>query len=425
MREKIVYLGKKSRKKFRKVMKAMDNEEYQSMELGSRIGLIQELIPIALMKLQEDLQMEVRELAGDRYERGKFVRYGKNPGSVVLGDQRIGIEVPRVRDLSLGIEMPLRSYQCLHEGEKRIEAGALAKILKGISCRDYSAVSKMIPEAFGLASSTISRKFIRASSRKLKALQERDLSKYDFVAIAIDGKTFGEDDLIVAVGITIEGRKVILGFIEAATENEKIASEFLKGLLSRGLNIEEGILAIIDGSKGLASAIRKVFTGKALLQRCQWHKRENIVSYVSKEEQPFLRKRLQNAYDRPTYHEAKGELAKIRRELEDRNLSAVASMDEGFEETLTLHRMGLFGTLGRSFKTTNCIESINAMIEQRCGKVDYWRNSSQRQRWLAATLLDTEPRLNRVKGYQYLHKLRVALKRELKIENRETLKEAA
>lgn len=273
MREKIVYLGKKSSKKFRKIMKAMNNEEYQSMELGSRIGLIQELIPIALMKLQEDLQKEVQELAGERYERGKFVRYGKNPGSVVLGEQRIGIDVPRVRDLSRGIEMPLRSYQSLHEGEKRIEAGALAKILKGISCRDYSAVSKTIPEAFGLSSSTISRKFIRASSRQLKALQERDLSEYDFVAIAIDGKTFGEDDLIVAVGITIEGRKVILGFIEAATENEKIASEFLKGLLSRGLNIEEGILAIIDGSKGLSSSIRKVFAGKALLQRCQWHKR--------------------------------------------------------------------------------------------------------------------------------------------------------
>lgn len=149
------------------------------------------------------------------------------------------------------------------------------------------------------------------------------------------------------------------------------------------------------------------------------------MSYVSKEEQPFLRKRLQNAYDRPTYLEAKGELAKIHRELEERNLSAVASMDEGFEETLTLHRLDLFGTLGRSFKTTNCIESINAMIEQRCGKVDYWRNSSQRQRWLAATLLDTEPRLNRVKGYRYLRKLRDALKKELKIENCEALREAA
>jgi len=425
MREKIVYLGKKSSKKFRKVMKAMGKEEYQSMELGSRMGLIQELIPIALMKLQDDLQMEVQELAGERYERREFVRYGRNPGSVVLGEQRIGIEVPRVRDLRQGVEVPLTSYQRLHEGEKRIEAGALAKILRGISCRDYSAAVKAIPEAFGLSSSTISKKFVRASSRQLKALQERDLSEYDFVAIAIDGKTFGEDDLIVAVGITIEGRKVMLGFIEAATENEKIASEFLKGLLSRGLNIEEGILAIIDGSKGLASSIRKVFAGKALLQRCQWHKRENIVSYVSKEEQPFLRKRLQHAYDRPIYLEAKGELAKIHRELEERNLSAVASMDEGFEETLTLHRLDLFGMLGRSFKTTNCIESINAMIEQRCGKVDYWRNSSQRQRWLAATLLDTEPRLNRVKGYQYLYKLRAALKKELKIENCEALREAA
>jgi len=119
MREKIVCLGKKSSRKFRKVMKAMDNEEYRKMELGSRIGLIQELIPIALMKLQEDLQMEVQELAGDRYERGKFVRYGKNPGSVVLGEQRIGIEVPRVRDRSRGNEIPLKGSERIFKGSSK------------------------------------------------------------------------------------------------------------------------------------------------------------------------------------------------------------------------------------------------------------------------------------------------------------------
>ena len=117
-------------------------------------------------------------------------------------------------------------------------------------------------------------------------------------------------------------------------------------------------------------------------------RRENVVSHVSKEEQPLLRKRLQRAYDRPTYDEAKREFMKIRRDLEDRNQSAVGSLDEGFEETLTLHRLGVFPLLGKSLKTTNCMESVNALIEQRCGKVDHWQNSSQRQRWLAAAILD-------------------------------------
>ena len=137
-----------------------------------------------------------------------------------------------------------------------------------------------------------------------------------------------------------------------------------------------------------------------------------------------MRRQLQRAYERPTYEEARKSLLKIRRDLEERNLSAANSLDEGFEETLTLHRLGLFAKLGRSLKTSNCIESINSMVEGRCGKVDYWKNSSQRQRWLAATLLDIEPRLNRISGYRHLHELRVALKKELKLYDKAS-KEAA
>ena len=128
-----------------------------------------------------------------------------------------------------------------------------------------------------------------------------------------------------------------------------------------------------------------------------------------------MRRRLQKAYERPTYKEASQALLKIRKQLETRNQSAVGSLDEGFEETLTLHRLGLFPVLGRSLKTTNCLESINAQAEERCAKVDYWKNSSQKQRWLAAALLDIEPRLRRVRGYQQLPLLRQALIKELKL----------
>ena len=88
---------------------------------------------------------------------------------------------------------------------------------------------------------------------------------------------------------------------------------------------------------------------------------------------------------------------------------------EGIEETLTLHRLGVYGVLGRSDEN---FESVNALVEERCAKVDHWKNSSQRQRWLATALVDIEPRLRRVIGYRHLPKLREALKRELKIETK-------
>lgn len=121
-----------------------------------------------------------------------------------------------------------------------------------------------------------------------------------------------------------------------------------------------------------------------------------------------MRRKLQAAYAQPTYEQAKTS-KKLRAELAVLNLSAVASLDEGFEETLTLHRLGVFAELGVSFKTTNCLESINGAVEQRTGKIDYWKNSEQKQRWLATALLDIEPRLRRVRGYKHLPALRRAL----------------
>ena len=93
---------------------------------------------------------------------------------------------------------------------------------------------------------------------------------------------------------------------------------------------------------------------------------------------------MQRAYGRPTYEEAKRELTRLQRELEERNQSAARSVEEGLEETLTLHRLGVFALLGRSFKTANCLESVNAMAQGLCGNVDHWQSSDQKHRWFAS-----------------------------------------
>ena len=146
------------------------------------------------------------------------------------------------------------------------------------------------------------------------------------------------------------------------------------------------------------------------MQRCQWHKREaGERGRLSPKGRPELwRGRLRRAYDR-TYAEAHSALGGLQAQLEDRNQSAAASLAEGLEETLTLPRSGVYGVLGASFKTKNCIESVHALIEERRAKIDAWKNSNQRHRWLATALLDIEPRLRRVRGYRHLPKLRDAL----------------
>jgi len=373
-----------------------------------------------------ELEQEVVSLAGTLHSRkaGTDVprRHGTNPGSVKLAGQTIPIRVPRLRDP--GGEVPLSCYEDLHRGGDLNER-VFRQVLYGISCRNYEQAAEKIPGAIGLSSSTVSRKFVEASARKLREFQNRDLSSLDLVAVFLDGKSFAEDQMVIAVGVDLEGNKHLLGFVQTGTENKRSISQFLKSLTSRGLEAGNGLLAVIDGAKGLRAALLEAFPGQVAIQRCQWHKRDNVVSYLAKNEQKYWRRRLQKAYQRPLDDEAKRELKKIRRELSDINESAVASLDEGFEESLTLHRLGLFGVLGRSFKTTNIIESINSMAEERCGRVDYGKNSSQKQRWLISALLDIEPRLRRLCGYRHLSKLRVAVMKELKLHGEERDKEIA
>ncbi len=395
-------------------------EEYAEFDVETKMECIQALIPLGLMRIHELLEDEVRTLAGIRYKRKAAsrlpgYRHGSNPGSVRLAGQRHPFKIPRVQYVEGGGEIPLESLRHLR-GTGKLDEVLLKRVLYGISCRNYEAAAAAVPGAIGLSSSTVSRRFTHASAKQLKGLQERDLSELDILAIFLDGKTFADMTMVVAVGITLTGEKQVLGFVETGTENEPVLTPFLQELEERGLTSSQGLLFIIDGGKGLRAAVRHAFGSSALVQRCQWHKRENVVRHLPKGDQATWRRRLQRAYQCPTYAEARAALTRLQTELEDRNQSAARSLAEGLEETLTLHRLGVFALLGLSFKTTNCLESINALVEERCAKVDHWTNSNQRQRWLATALLDIEPRLRRVKGYRHLPKLREALRRDLNIE---------
>ena len=419
----------RKRKKARRLgrVDVMRREDYAELDLDPKVELIRSLVPLGLMHVEELLDEEVTALAGARCARKAGAiegrRHGHNPGTVGLAGQRVPIRVPRIRRVA-GSEIPLRSYAALH-GDRAVNDLLLTRVLYGISCRNYEAAAEVIPGAIGLSGSTVSRGFIQASAAKLRELQERDLSGEDVVALVLDGKTFADATMVIALGITLSGEKRFLGFVETDTENAPVLTLFLRALVERGLDLSQGVLVILDGGKGLRAAVRKAFRGRALVQRCQWHKRENVVSYLGKHEQVVWRQRLQRAYNRPDYNEAIGALETLHRELDERNQSAAGSLAEGLDETVTLHRLGLFGVLGRSLKTTNGLESVNALVEERCAKVDHWQNSSQRQRWLATALLDIEPRLRKVAGYRHLPKLRAELKQALKIDTTTAKKTAA
>ena len=247
-------------------------EDYADLELDARVELIRSLVPLGLMHVEELLDEEVTALAGERYARKDALvggrRHGSNPGTVGLAGQRVPLRVPRIRHVA-GSEMPLRSYEALH-GDRVVNDVLLKRVLYGISCRNYEAAAEAIPGAIGLSGSTVSRGFIQASAAQLREFQERDLSGEDVVAVVLDGKTFAEATMVIALGMTMSGEKRFLGFVETDTENAQVLTPFLRSLVERGLDGSQGVLVILDPSG-------RAFRDRALVHRCQWHKRENVV----------------------------------------------------------------------------------------------------------------------------------------------------
>jgi transposase-like protein len=382
--------------------------------VDAKVALIQALIPLGLQAVQETLEAEVTALAGARYQRAGrqpgHVRWSQQQGSVYLGDQKLPVRFPRVRNVHTNAEVPLKTYEKLQQ-PRDLDAGLLRRVLVGLSCGRYRECAETVPETFGVSRATVSRRFIRASAARLKALMERDLTGEDFVAVFLDGKSLADEAVVLALGITLGGEKRLLGLVQTATENSRVLTEFLQGLVARGLRPDAGLLWLVDGGKGLRAAIRAVAGPDAVVQRCQWHKRENVVSYLPKPRQAAVRTQLQTAYQQPTYEGAKAQLDTLGRALARENPSAAASLREGLEETLTLHRLGLAPLLSRSFATTNVLESINAQVERAIRRVTRWQSGEQKLRWVASALLDLEPRLRRVKGYRALPQLRAALLR--------------
>lgn len=393
-------------------------ENRKTFDFETEVSLIRSFIPLGLMAVEELLYREVELLAGPPHQsktNGDFpgYRWGKNPGSVYLGDTKSKVAVPRVRDRQTEKEIPLKSYQSFKD-KREVHDLAMAKLLGGLSLRRYSESASLLPEVFGISASSLSRHFIEETEEKLKAFTTRKLTD-DYVAIFIDGKTFAKQQIIIALGVTITGDKIPVGFIQGTTEHHRVCMDLLNDLKERGFSSSNGLLVVIDGSTGLRKAVNKVFADEVMVQRCQWHKRENVLRYLTKHHQSEYRRKIQDAYNSDTYEEAERKLEMIITELEHINLSAANSMKEGMEETLTIHKLKIPPELRKVFKTTNCIESLNSQIARLTGRVTRWQNSKQIHRWVASALMDIEMRMRKIKGCEKLGNLRLALQKELKL----------
>lgn len=369
---------------------------------------------VGLLVMNGLIQDEVTQIVGEksqRQEARQAYRWGRERGFVCFAGQKLPLERPRVRSTN-GQEIQLERYGLFQDGS-RLERSVVDRVMRRVSTRDYEGTIDVLCDGYGIKKSSVSRRWKAASSKELQKLMERRLENLDLFAVILDGIHLKDYTLIVAVGFASDGVKHVLGLWQGTTENATLCKALLTDLRDRGLRTDHRTLFVLDGSKALQKGVVEVFGEHAVIQRCQYHKRENVLSYLPKSCHGILKQRLKVAWGLTNYAAAKKGLLQTVEYLEGISHSAANSLREGLEETLTLHRLQASPRLRRTFSTTNSIESCFSRSRDLLHNVKNWKNEDMAVRWAGAVLLKAEKKFRKIKGYREIPLLVSSLRKEI------------
>lgn len=404
----------------RKVLKPISPDQIRENLIEGKDGqmldsqhlLISMLLPSSIKAFFEELEREVETLCGKRHSRqAEASRWGQQPGSITLGNQRVSIQRPRVRGADA--ELPLSTYARFQDPSV-FDGQVFEQGLKKVSQRDYETGLPMVAASFGVSKSAISRSWVKSTKKQVEKLLNRDLRGLDILAVFIDGKRFSKLGVVVALGVGADGKKHVLGLYQSSTENSAACLELLSDLERRGLS-ERDLLFIVDGGSGLNKAlgekyqVEDVDNRRAYRVRCfvhKWRNIEDVLDEKGKQEAAPLFWAIRDARDLTVAQSCSDALEAC---LKRHNVSALASYLEAKDDLLAIHRLKISGQLRKFFSTTNPIESLNSLLEEDLRRVKRWRDSEHFQRWLACSCLRNEKRMRKIRGFRGLPALKVRL----------------
>src|SRR5215210_3487320 len=386
---------------------------------AAKEGLLALSVGVGLGVLAELMAEEVDDVVGPkgRHDPGRSaVRHGHEGGEVTLGGRRVGVARPRVRATDGSGEVALQTYRHFADRDP-LTALVLEQMLAGVSTRRFARTREPVGEAVteaerSTSKSAVSREFVARTGEHLKTLMSRCLDDVRLAALMLDGIELKGRCCVVALGITTDGVKVPLGLWDGSTENKTVARHLLADLVERGLDVEQGVLVVLDGGKALRAAVREVL-GPVPVQRCIRHKERNVLDHLPERDRPTVKRRLRAAWKLTDHAAALDRLGVLAGELERSHPGAAASLREGLEETVTLQRLGIDGQLWRTLSSTNPIESMIEICRRTSRNVKHWSSGDMCLRWTAAGMLEAERQFRRIIGYQHLARLAVAVERDV------------
>jgi len=384
---------------------------------AAKEGLLALSVGVGLGVLTELMEEEVDEVVGPKGRPDRVaVRHGHEAGEVTLGGRRVGVERPRARTVDGESEVPLVTYEHFADRDPLARV-VLERMLAGVSTRRYPRMQEPVGEqvatrARSTSKSAVSRTFVQRTREALGELMARQLADMRLAVMMIDGLELKGRMNIVALGVTTEGVKVPLGLWEGSSENATVATALLSDLVERGLDPEQGMLFVIDGSKALRKSIRSVF-GDVPVMRCIRHKERNVMGHLPERDRPAVKARIRRAWAETDHDRALEQLQRLAAELDHTHPGAAGSLLEGMEETLTVIRLGIKGKLKRTLESTNPCESMIDTVRRTQRNVKHWSSGEMGLRWTAAGMLEAEKQFRKVIGFQDLAKLAIAIERDL------------
>jgi transposase-like protein len=371
---------------------------------------------MGLAALKEIFSAEAERVVGQKGKQQSSRaanHWGSTHSEFPFGGRRLRVARPRVRS-SAGREQRLKLVEHFKQVDP-IPERVVNQILLGVSTRSYEKSLEAPPAGAttrGSSKSAASRQFICRTAKKMAEYLKRPLEGLSLLALMLDAIQIGGHAVVVALGIDSNGEKHPLGLWLGSTENAKVCTDLLQDLISRGLKLERRILCVIDGGKGLHRALTDVFGDAALIQRCQLHKKRNVLDYLPEARKAYVSQALSEAYHSATAETARKKLRALMSWLEHSGeQSAANSLGEGMEETLTVLKLKLSKDLTRSLATTNAIENLMGSVRKIARNVKRWRDEAMVKRWTALAIADAQERFRKIKGFRALPRLAQALTR--------------
>lgn len=372
-----------------------------------REGLLAFSTAAGLVVMRQMLDAELAGIVGAKHAKlservGNW--HGTTKGQVVLGARKISVERPRGRYVDGG-EVELDTWSTF-ASEDLLRQVVVERMLAGVATRRHVEVAEPVGQTgTAVSKSAVSRRFVAATTAAVAELLEADLSTLQTAVLMIDGLNVAGEMIVVALIITADGTKVPVGLRLGDTENTVVVKDLLADLVARGLRYEHGILAVLDGSKALRSAIAKVFGAKALVQRCTLHKRRNVTDYLPVARRKALDRRLAGIFANADAQAGLRDARRLAAQLKRDHPDAAGSLLEGLEEMFTLARLGVTGALRRSLTNTNCIESMISTVRVVTGRVKTWQDGDMKKRWIATGMIEAQRSFRRVRGHTQMANL--------------------